>query len=544
MEVVDSLFQGFAVALDPMNLVFVTLGVLLGTVVGLLPGLGPTAGIAVLLPVTLSMDATSAIIMLAGIYYGSMYGGRIPSILLNIPGDASAVMTTLDGYPMRKQGKAGRALGITAIGSFIGGTIAIIGLTFFAPMVATFAVRIGSAEMFILASLGLLMVSFIGSGSKIKALSMAGVGLLLAAIGSDAITGESRLTFGEISLMSGISIIPLAVGLFGISEILLAIERGFQDGLKSTKMGRNLPTKEDWVTSRMAMLRASVIGFFIGILPGGGGALSSILAYGAEKRFSKHPEKFGKGAVDGLAATETADNSSSNAAFVPLLTLGLPPNSVLAVIFGALLLHNVTPGPRLITENPEIFWGVIASMYIGNIMLLVLNLPLIGVFLQILRVKTGVLFPLVLVVAVCGVYSANNRISDVGLALAFGVFGYILKKFRFDLTPMILAFILGPIIESEFRRTMVISGGDVSVFFTRPISLTMIVIVGAIFVAVLLMQPLARRRQKRRADAADGPLSFSTLRDRSAAMGCEASPQTSGSSTSFVPGSTERADND
>lgn len=484
MEVLTSLMGGFEVAFTLSNLMFVVIGVLLGTVVGLLPGMGPTAGIAVLLPVTLSMDPASAVIMLAGIYYGAMYGSRIPSILLNIPGDASAVMTTLDGYPMRQQGKAGRALGITAIGSFIGGTIAIIGLTMFAPMVAKFAVRIGSPEMFILAGLGLLMVTFIGTGSKIKALCMAGVGLLLAAIGADSITGESRLIFGNISLMSGINIIPLAVGLFGISEILMSIDRGFQPGLRSTKLGRNLPTKSDWLTARMAVLRASIIGFFIGILPGGGGALSSILAYGAEKKFSKHPERFGKGAVDGLAATETADNSSSNAAFVPLLTLGIPPNSVLAVIFGALLLHNITPGPRLISEHPDVFWGVIASMYVGNIVLLVLNLPLIGVFLQVLRVRTSILFPIVLVVAICGVYSANNRISDVGLALAFGVFGYILKKFKFDITPLILAFILGPIIESELRRTLVVSGGDLSIFITRPISLTLIVL---LVVALLIL---------------------------------------------------------
>lgn len=499
MEVIDSLFHGFNVALDPMNLVYVTLGVLLGTVVGLLPGMGPTAGIAVLLPVTLSMEPSSAIIMLAGIYYGSMYGGRIPSILLNIPGDAAAVMTTLDGYPLRQQGKAGRALGITAIGSFIGGTIAIVGLTFFAPVVARFAIAIGSSEMFILAALGLLMVTFIGSGSKVKALSMAGVGLLLAAVGSDAITGESRLTFGQISLMSGVNIIPLAVGLFGISEILVAIERGLTPGLKSTKLGRNLPTKSDWITARFAVVRASIIGFFVGILPGGGGALSSILAYGAEKKLSKHPEKFGKGAVDGLAATETADNASSNAAFVPLMTLGLPPNSVLAVIFGALLLHGITPGPRLISENPDVFWGVIASMFIGNIVLLILNLPLISVFLQVLRVPTSLLFPIVLVVAVCGVYSANNRIGDVGLAIVFGIFGYVLKKFKFDLTPLMLAFILGPIIESEFRRTMVISGGDPSIFIHRPVSLVMLVcvvlLIAGVFLAPVIKKSIVSRKE-------------------------------------------------
>lgn len=529
MEVINSLLHGFSVALDPMNLVYVTLGVLLGTVVGLLPGMGPTAGIAVLLPVTLSMEPSSAIIMLAGIYYGSMYGGRIPSILLNIPGDAAAVMTTLDGYPLRKQGKAGRALGITAIGSFIGGTIAIIGLTFFAPVVAKFAISIGSAEMFILASLGLLMVSFIGSGSKLKALAMAGIGLLLAAIGSDAITGESRLSFGQLSLLSGINIIPLAVGLFGISEILVAIERGLTPGLKSTKLGRSLPTKTDWLTARFAVLRASVIGFFVGILPGGGGALSSILAYGVEKKFSKNPEKFGKGAVDGLAATETADNASSNAAFVPLMTLGLPPNSVLAVIFGALLLHDITPGPRLINENPDVFWGVIASMYIGNIVLLILNLPLIGVFLQVLRVPTSLLFPIVLVVAVCGVYSANNRIVDVGLAVVFGVFGYVLKKFKFDLTPLILAFILGPIIESEFRRTMVISGGDPSIFVERPISLGMLIVVFALIVGVMAIPIIKKSRFGRKIQVAS---SFDVPGESPARMDAkEASSSVSGDRT-------------
>lgn len=496
MEAIDGLMAGFEVAFQLENLLYVTLGVLLGTIVGLLPGLGPTAGIAVLIPVTIQMDPASAIIMLAGIYYGSMYGGRIPAILLNIPGDATAVVTTLDGYPLRQQGRAGEALGLTAIGSFIGGTIAIIGLTLLAPIAAQFAVMIGAPEMFLLALMGILMVTFLSVGPKFKALLMAGLGLLIAAIGMDPITGTPRLTFDSLNLSNGIHIVPLAVGLFGFAEIFAAFDRGLKSGLKDDKVGRILPRLADWAYSKWAILRSAVLGFFLGLIPGGGGTLSSIISYGIQKRLSKHPKKFGKGAIDGLAATETADNASSNSSFIPLLTLGIPPNPVLAVIFGALLLHNITPGPSLVNNNPDIFWGVIASMYIGNIILLVLNLPLIGVFVRILRIREGLMYPVVIIIAISGVYSVNNRIFDVLLALVFGVIGYLLKKFKFDVTPLILAFILGPILESEFRRTMLMSDGSLGIFVDRTSSLIMVALLAAILLYSIFSSVQDRKKDR------------------------------------------------
>lgn len=486
-----------------MNIVYVTLGVFLGTVVGLLPGLGPTAGIAVLLPLTFSMGPESAIIMLAGIYYGSMYGGRIPAILLNMPGDSSSVVTTLDGYPMRNQGRAGEALGMTAIGSFIGGMLAIIGLAFLAPAVASVALQVSAPEMFLLALAGILVVSFLGTGSRMKALVMAGFGLLLGMVGVDPISGGGRLTFDVLELTSGLSIVPLVVGLFGFAEIFMRVDHGLQEGLKDTKLGRSLPTREDWKKSRVPILRSSVLGFFIGIIPGGGGTLSSLVSYGVQKRFSKNPEKFGKGAADGLAATESADNASSNATFVPLLTLGLPPNPTLAVIFGALLIHNVTPGPQLIEEEPGVFWGVIASMFIGNVILLIMNLPLIRIFIQILRVRQSILFPVVMLTAICGVYSVNNSMFDVAVSVVFGIIGYLLKKFKYDPTPLVLAFVLGPIIESEFRRSMLMSGGSLDVFVSRAPSLGILVALVAL-VAFSLYGSARRRRQKSKSGLGDG----------------------------------------
>lgn len=477
MDILQGIASGFEVALSPTNLLFVTFGVLIGTIVGLLPGLGPTASLALLLPLTFSLEPATAIIMLAGIYYGTMYGGRIPAILLRLPGDSSSVLTTLDGYPMTQRGRAGPALGITAIGSFLGGTVAIIGLTFLAPVVAQFASTLGAPEMFALTVVGVMMISLLGSGSTWKAIAIAGLGILVAVIGLDPIDGTQRLTFGAINLAGGINIVPIAVGLFGLGEIFHSMESGAHQALKSSKLGRILPSKMDWVRSRYAILRASILGFFVGLMPGGGGTISSVLAYGVEKRISKRPKKFGKGAVEGLAATETADNASSNSAFIPLLTLGIPPNAVLAVIYGALLLQNITPGPQLITEEPDVFWGVIASMYIGNFLLLVLNLPLIVAFVQILKVPGAILNPIIVVVALLGVYSVNNTMFDVYVAITFGILGYLLKKWRFDLGPFILGFILGPIMEVQFRRTMLMSDGNLSIFAERPVSLALFILV-------------------------------------------------------------------
>lgn len=475
----ESLLAGFEVALSFQNIFYVFIGVLLGTIVGLLPGLGPTAAVSVLLPFTFALEPASAIILLAGIYYGSMFGGRIPAIHMNLPGDSSSVVTTFDGYPLRQQGKAGVALSITAVGSFIGGSVAIIGLTFLAPVLSRWALRIGPPEMFLLAFAGLMMIALLAEKHRFAAFAAAGLGVLLAAVGTDSVTGAPRFTFGSFSLMDGINIVPLAVGLFGISELMLEAERRFAPSSVGN-IGTLWPSKVEWLQTRMAIVRASIVGFVIGILPGGGGTLSSVLAYGIEKRFSKHPEKFGKGAVDGIAATETADNASANASFIPLLTLGIPPNSVLAVIAGALMLHGVTPGPRLIEDAPDVFWGVIASMYIGSIMLLVLNLPLIGVFTKILEIPPYILLSVILAVSVAGVYSVRNNWADLLVMALAGLLGYLFKKLSVPVAPFILAFVLAPILEDEFRKSMLISHGDLGVFVSRPVSLGIILVVAAV----------------------------------------------------------------
>lgn len=497
MEILTSLGAGFEVAFSPMNLFYVTLGVVIGTVIGLIPGLGPVTAIALLLPLTFNLEAATAIMLLAGIYYGSMYGGRIPAILLRLPGDASAVVTTFDGYPLAQQGKAGSALSLTAIGSFIGGTVSIIGLTFLAPTLANLAAGIGAPDLFALAFIGLLMIVFIGQGSKAKALITGGLGILVATVGLDPISGAERLSFGALELLSGINIVAVAVGLFGIGETLYNAEHGFHAGAKNLKLDRMLPSRADWLLSRWAILRASILGFFVGVIPGGGGTVSSVLAYGVERKISKRPEMFGKGAVEGLAATETADNASSNSAFIPLLTLGVPPNPVLALIFGALLLQNITPGPTLINDHPEVFWGVIASMYIGNLLLLMLNLPLIRLFVQVLRLRGSLMAPIILVVAICGVFSVRNSIFDVGVAIVFGIIGYLLRKANYDLGPFILGFILGPILEVQFRRSLLISDGDFGIFLDRPLSLAVMLIILAFIVQAVLAKLWARQRRLR-----------------------------------------------
>lgn len=493
METFESLMTGFQVAIDPVNLLAVTVGVLIGTFVGSLPGIGSTTAIALLMPFTFTLDPATAIIMLAGIYYGGMYGGRIPAILLRIPGDSSSVITTFDGYPLTQQGRGGAALGITAIGSFLGGTVAILGLTLFAPVLARYAVRIGPPDMFALALLGVVLIITLTGTSVLKGLLVAGLGFLVAAIGIDQISGTTRLTFGSLNLTAGINIVPLAVGLFGVGEILHKME-ATQESNSVSKFTRLLPTLADWAQSRAAILRASIIGFLIGVIPGGGGTVSSVIAYGAEKKFSKQPDKFGKGAIDGLAATETADNASSNSAFIPLLTLGLPPNAVLALLFGALLIHDVNPGPQMINERPDIFWGVIASMYIGNILLLLLNLPLIGLFVQVLKIRPAILYPLILVLSFVGVYSVDNSYFDVWLTIIFGLLGYFLRKWGYELAPLILAFILGPIMESYFRRATMIFEGDLTGFIERPIP----VVIFCIIAAVISYSVISARRKKRR----------------------------------------------
>jgi putative tricarboxylic transport membrane protein len=480
------LLDGLAVALRPENLLFVFVGVLAGMVIGVLPGLGPVATMSLLLPLTFSMPPESAIIMLAGVYYGSMYGGTITSVLLRLPGEAASIVTTFDGYQMARQGRAGPALGIAAVGSFLGGTVAVIGLTLLAGTLAKAALSVGPAEYTALTILGMAMVSFLGTRSFAKSLVMVGVGLLIATVGQDPMTGEARLTFGFPALLSGVDMVAVAMGLFGIGEMLYNLEHQLTAPGSLPPVSRVWPTRPDWLRARGSILRGGVIGFFIGIIPGGGGVISSLISYAVEKRRAKQPERFGRGAIEGVAGPETANNASATAAFVPLLTLGLPSNVVMAVIFGALLIQDVTPGPQLISEHPEVFWGVIASMYVGNLMLLVLNVPLVGVFIRLLRLRFTLLAPLTVTVILIGVYTVNNNTFDVWVALVCGVIGYLMRKTGFDPGPLVLALALGAILERSFRQSLLISNGSLGIFVTRPVSAVILLITAALLVSPLV----------------------------------------------------------
>ena len=485
MDTFDSIISGFGVALTPENLLYVFLGVFIGMIIGVLPGLGSSATMALVLPFTFQLPAEGALIMLAGIYYGSMYGGTITSVLLRLPGESSTVVTMFDGYPMAKQGRAGPALGIAAIGSFVGGTVAIIGLSFLAPPLAQFAIGFGAPEYTALAILGILLVSYLGTKSLAKSLIAASAGLLLATIGQDPVTGSPRFTIGSMELLSGLDFLVLAVGLFGIADILHNLEEEISDDPTTTKVSRVWPSRKDISQSKGAIARGSVIGFFVGILPGGGGVLSSLASYGIEKRRAKNPERFGKGAIEGVAGPETANNAGSTSAFIPLLTLGIPANSATAILYGALLLQGITPGPFLITEEPDIFWGIIDSMYIGNIFLLIMSVPLVGIFIQILRVRLTILGPIAIIVTMLGTYSINNNVFDMWVALAAGVVGYFMMKGGFEPGPLVLAFLLGSLLETSFRQSLAISAGDLTIFVTRPVSATLFgLIVTAIGIAV------------------------------------------------------------
>jgi len=448
----------------------------MGTLVGVLPGIGPVGAISILLPTTFHMSPVSAIIMLAGIYYGVMYGGSTTSILVNIPGEAASVVTCLDGYQMAKQGRAGPALGIAAFGSFIAGTLGLVGLMLFASPLAEFALRFGPPEYFAVILLGLTLVTYLSQGSVIKALMMATFGFILSCVGLDQISASPRMTFNIIQLFDGIDMVPLVMGLFGISEILINIEESTNPQILKTKIKNIFPSISDWIQAKGPILRGSVLGFFIGILPGGGGVISSFLSYSLEKRISKNPEKFGKGAIEGVAGPESANNSATSGAFVPFFTLGIPPNVVMALLFGALAIHGMRPGPLLLQDHPDIFWGVICSMYIGNVMLLILNLPLIPMWVQVLKVPYRILFPLILLFCLIGSYSLKNSSFDVIVMIIFGIVGYLFKKFNYEGAPLTLAFVLGPMVELNLRQSLLLSKGSFFIFFTRPISATFIII--------------------------------------------------------------------
>jgi putative tricarboxylic transport membrane protein len=443
------------------------------------------AAISILLPSTYHLSPVSAIIMLAGIYYGAMYGGSTTSILVNIPGESASVVTCLDGYQMARQGRAGAALGISAFGSFIAGTVATILTMLAAPPLARVALIFGPAEYFALMILGLAMLIYLAMESMLKALIMACLGMFLGAIGTDPIHGVERFTYGSYTLMDGLGLVPVLMGLFGIAEVLLNVEKVVKADVYQTTIGRLLPTLEDWKRSIRAIFRGTFIGFFIGILPGGTAVVSSFAAYIVEKKFSKHPEKFGTGMIEGVAAPESANNSASQGSFIPLLTLGIPSNVVMAVLLGALLIQGVTPGPLLIKKYPELFWGVIGSMYLGNVMLLLLNLPLIGLWVKLLKVPYSILFPMILFFCLVGVYTVNNNYIEIILTILFGVVGYLFRKFGFEPAPLVLAFVLSPMLENAFRQALIMSGGSFDIFFIRPISLVLLLVT-----ITLLLLPL------------------------------------------------------
>lgn len=489
---INGVIEGFSVALQPINLLFVFVGVLLGMVVGVLPGLGPAPTIALMLPLTYVLPSEAAIVMLAGIYYGAYYGGTITSVLMKLPGEAASVVTVYDGHQMALRGRAGPALGISAIGSFIGGTVAIIGLFFFSPIIAAFAIKLGPPEYAMLAITGLLMVTVLGQAKPSKNLVIAAIGLLVATVGIDMVSGVSRFTFGSPELLRGIDFVAVSMGLFGLGDVLYDLEHEVRQARVQGKIGRVLPTKKDMKDSAGSIARGSVIGFFLGLLPGGGGVVSSLASYAVEKKVSKTPEEFGKGAIAGVAGPETANNAGSTSSFLPLLSLGIPSNVVLALMYGALLIQGITPGPTLVTEHPGIFWGVLASMVLGNLMLLVLSLPMVGMFVNLVRVRIGVLATVIVLITMIGVYSVSNSIFDMWVMLGFGVVGYIMRKTGYDPGPLALALVLGPLLESSFKQSLLMSDGSIAIFVQRPVSLIFVLLL----VALVVFQVIARRKSK------------------------------------------------
>jgi putative tricarboxylic transport membrane protein len=491
MDFLHSILFGFNVALQPVNLFYCFCGVTIGTLVGVLPGLGPVATISLLLPIAFHANPVSFTIMLAGIYYGAMYGGSTTSILVNIPGEAASVITCLDGYKMARQGRAGPALGISALGSFIGGTAGVVGLMFLAPPLAKMALRFGPPEYFSLIFLSLVMLSYITRGSMIKALMMTSIGLILGCVGMDIMTTIPRFTYGILVLQDGVGLVPVVMGLFGISEVLLNIEEesSGQDVFK-TAIKRLMPNLREWKDSIGSIFRGSVLGFFLGILPGGGAVVASFISYAVEKRVSKTPEKFGTGMIQGVAGPETANNAAASGAFIPMLTLGIPSNPVTAILLGALIIQGLQPGPLLLKQAPDVFWGVITSMYIGNAMLLILNLPLIGIWVKVLKVPYFILFPLIFLFCLIGVYSINSSIGDVVIMIVFGTVGYAMKKFDYEGAPLIVALVLGPMFETALRQSLSLSNGDFAIFFSRPISI-------GLMAAALSLVTLAIFKRKR-----------------------------------------------
>jgi putative tricarboxylic transport membrane protein len=491
MEALTHLAHGFAVLLQLKYFGFCLAGVLVGQIIGALPGIGPSAAIAILLPLTFGGDATGSIIMFAGIYYGAQYGGTLTSILVSIPGESSTVMTSLDGYQMARKGRAGAALGIAAIGSFFAGTIGTLGLMLLAPPLAAGALYFGPPEYFSLVLVGLTALSLVGGG-LLKGLMMGLVGLMIATIGVDPQVGNTRFMFGQLWLIDGIDFLVLAVALFGIGEVLAGVEQGLTPPKVELNVRNLMPTRADFIRSRFPVLRGTVIGFLIGVLPGAGATIASFIAYAVEKKVSKHPEEFGTGAIEGVAGPEAANNAAASGAMVPMFALGIPGSGTTAIMLGALIMFGLQPGPQLFEKNADLVWGVIASMYVGNAILLALNLPLAGMFAMLLRVRYVVLYPVILALCIAGVYSQANSADDLWVMSAFGVIGYFMKKYGFPIAPLVLGVVLGPMLETALRQSMTLSHGSLAIFVTRPISAALIAVT-LLIVAAPLIGRLFRR---------------------------------------------------
>lgn len=490
-----NLALGLATAVSVQNLFYCFVGVFLGTLIGVLPGIGPVATIAMLLPITYALPPTAALIMLAGIYYGAQYGGSTTAILVNLPGEASSVVTCLDGYQMARQGRAGPALAIAAIGSFIAGTVATLICALLAAPLAVVATRFGPAEYFSLMVLGLIGAVVIANRSVLKAIGMVLVGLILGLVGIDVNSGAQRFTFGVTELLDGIGFIGLAVGVFAVTEIVMNLEKKDTREVFTDKVGKLMPSRDEFRQSAKPIARGTLVGSVLGVLPAGGALLASFASYAVEKRLAKDPSRFGKGAIEGVAGPEAANNAGAQTSFIPMLTLGIPPNVVMALMIGAMMLHNIQPGPQVMTKNPELFWGLIASMWLGNLMLVVLNLPLIGIWVRLLSVPYRLLYPAIILFCCIGVYTLSNNTFDVRLVVLFGAVGYLFAKIGCEPAPMLLGFILGPMMEEFFRRALIIERGDFRVFIERPISAGLLAVALALLLSMSL-PAIARWRQR------------------------------------------------
>ncbi|MDR6951554.1 TctA family transporter [Ancylobacter sp. 3268] len=494
MDILSHLALGFATTLSVTNLFYCFIGALFGTLIGVLPGLGPVATIAMLLPITFGLEPVSALIMLAGIYYGAQYGGSTTAILINLPGESTSVVTAIDGYQMARQGRAGTALATAALGSFFAGTMATVFIALFAPPLANLALQFGPPEYFALMVLGLIASITLASGSLLKALAMILLGLLLGLVGRDIYTTEARFTFDLENLSDGLQFVALAMGIYGIGEIVRNLESHETRSSAVTKVGGLMLSREEFRRITPPVLRGTGIGAILGILPGGGALLSSFASYALEKKLSRTPREFGKGAIEGVAGPESANNAGAQSSFIPMLTLGIPSNPVMALMVGALIIHGITPGPSFVTDKPDLFWGLIASMWVGNLMLVILNLPLIGIWVRLLTVPYHYLFPAIVVFSAIGVYSVNNSTADVLVMAGMGVFGYILYKLNCEPAPLLLGFILGPMLEENLRRSMLLFRGDAMQFFTRPLTASLLAI-AALSLIVVLLPNVSRKRE-------------------------------------------------